>query len=104
MQEKQSIGERLDAVIVDVRDGRLTFGEAVKEFRKRYIEHVLRTHYGNQVKAARELQMHRNSLRRLITELGIDLDSTRKPRHRSVVRKPVMNAPLRAAVRVKELA
>ena len=50
----------------------ITYAEAVREFKKRYILQVLAQHKGNQCKASVELGMHRNTLSRTIEELGLD--------------------------------
>jgi DNA-binding NtrC family response regulator len=50
----------------------ITYDEALREFRKRFILQVLACHRGNQCKAAKELGMHRNTLSRTLTELNID--------------------------------
>ena len=55
-----------------MHDGGITYDEAVREFKKRYLIEVLAHHRGNQCKAAKELGMHRNTLSRTITELQID--------------------------------
>ncbi len=52
--------------------GGITYAEAVREFRKRFLLEVLITHRGNQCKAAEELGVHRNTLSRMIAELAID--------------------------------
>jgi DNA-binding NtrC family response regulator len=49
------------------------YAEAVREFRKAFIIAALREHKGNQSKAARGLGMHRNTLNRTASVLGIDL-------------------------------
>jgi len=50
----------------------LTYAEAVREFKRRYIQEVLQATKGNQVKAAVVLGMHRNTLSRTMAELHID--------------------------------
>jgi DNA-binding NtrC family response regulator len=55
-----------------MHDGGITYEEAVREFKKRYLIEVLAHHRGNQCKAAKELGMHRNTLSRTIAELQID--------------------------------
>jgi DNA-binding NtrC family response regulator len=50
----------------------ITYAEAVREFKKRYILEVLAKHRGNQCKAAGELGMHRNTLSRTIAELELN--------------------------------
>lgn len=52
--------------------GGISYAEAVREFKKRYILQVLAQHKGNQCKASVELGMHRNTLSRTIEELGLD--------------------------------
>jgi DNA-binding NtrC family response regulator len=55
-----------------MHEGGITYEEAVREFKKRYLIEVLAHHRGNQCKAAKELGMHRNTLSRTIAELQID--------------------------------
>jgi len=55
-----------------MRDGGITYAEAVREFKKRFLIEVLAYHKGNQCKAAKELGMHRNTLSRTIADLKID--------------------------------
>lgn len=62
----------LDSLVTQMHDGGITYEEAVREFKKRYLIEVLAHHRGNQCKAAKELGMHRNTLSRTIAELQID--------------------------------
>ncbi|MFZ3214099.1 MAG: helix-turn-helix domain-containing protein, partial [Terriglobales bacterium] len=50
---------------------------AVREFRKAFIARVLRENKGNQSKTARELGMHRNTLSRTVSALGLDVRALR---------------------------
>jgi DNA-binding NtrC family response regulator len=63
--------------------GNIRYDEAVTEFKKRFILTVLQENKGNQCRAARELDMHRNTLSRTIRQLKIDLrqvrEGTRRP-------------------------
>ncbi len=52
--------------------GGITYNEALREFKKRFLLEVLAHHKGNQCKAAKDLGMHRNTLSRIIAELEID--------------------------------
>ena len=52
--------------------GGITYAEAVREFKRRFLMEVLAHHKGNQCKAAKELGVHRNTLSRTIAELEID--------------------------------
>jgi len=61
-----------------MHDGGITYEEAVREFKKRYLIEVLAHHRGNQCKAAKELGMHRNTLSRTIAELQIDPSQIRR--------------------------
>ena len=56
----------------------LTYADAVREFKKRFILEVLARHRGNQCKAAEELGMHRNTLSRTLAELGMDSSAIRQ--------------------------
>jgi len=75
--------------------GGITYSEAVRDFKKRFILEVLAHHKGNQCKAARELGMHRNTLSRTITELEIDPTQIRN----GLKRPP--RSPKRPVVEVK---
>lgn len=62
----------LDSLVVQMRAGGITYDEAVREFKRRFLLEVLSHHRGNQCKAAKELGMHRNTLSRTLAELDID--------------------------------
>lgn len=62
----------LDHLVAQMRAGGITYEEAVREFRKRFLLEVLTHHRGNQCRAAKELGMHRNTLSRTLAELEID--------------------------------
>jgi DNA-binding NtrC family response regulator len=66
------VKRELDNLVTQMRDGGITYDEAVREFKKRFLIEVLAHHRGNQCKAAKELGMHRNTLSRTISELDID--------------------------------
>src|ERR1700712_1607780 len=50
----------------------VSYTEAVRQFKRRYLLEVLAQHKGNQCKAADELGMHRNTLSRTLSELDLD--------------------------------
>lgn len=54
-----------------MHSGGITYTEATREFKRRYILHVLNANKGNQCRAARELGMHRNTMSRTIAELSL---------------------------------
>jgi DNA-binding NtrC family response regulator len=69
--------EQLESVVLQMyRDG-LRCSEAVREFQKAFILTVLKDQRGNQCRAAKKLGVHRNTLRRAIRELEIDIRPTR---------------------------
>lgn len=59
----------LDAVVMQMHDAGISYDEAVRHFKRRYLLEVLTRHKGNQCKAAEELGMHRNTLSRTLAEL-----------------------------------
>ena len=62
----------LDAVITQMHSAGVSYNEALRQFKRRYILEVLSHHKGNQCKAAEELGMHRNTLSRTLAELDMD--------------------------------
>lgn len=76
--------DQLEALVLQMYKSGILYSEAVREFKKRFIQTVLEENNGNQCKAARELGMHRNTLSRTISELKLDLrtlktDTQRRP-------------------------
>ena len=64
----------LDGLVIQMHSAGISYVDAIRQFKKRYILEVLAHHKGNQCKAAEELGMHRNTLSRTLAEL--DLDTT----------------------------
>lgn len=62
----------LDNLVTQMHAGGITYDEAVREFKRRFMLEVLSSHRGNQCKAAKELGVHRNTLSRILAELDID--------------------------------
>jgi Fis family transcriptional regulator, factor for inversion stimulation protein len=50
-----------------------TYPEAVREFQRSFILTVLQDQGANQCKAAARLGIHRNTLRRVLHDLGLDI-------------------------------
>jgi DNA-binding NtrC family response regulator len=71
------VKDQLEALVAQMYESGILYSEAVREFKKRFIIHVLQENNGNQCKAARELGMHRNTLSRTIEELRIDIREVR---------------------------
>jgi Fis family transcriptional regulator, factor for inversion stimulation protein len=66
------VKRELDNLVTQMHAGGITYEEAVREFKRRFILEVLSSHRGNQCKAAKELGVHRNTLSRILAELKID--------------------------------
>jgi Fis family transcriptional regulator, factor for inversion stimulation protein len=69
--------EQLESVVLQMYRAGVRCSEAVREFQKTFILTVLKDQKGNQCKAAEKLRVHRNTLRRTIRELEIDIGPTR---------------------------
>ena len=79
--------DQLEALIMQMYRSGILYNEAVREFKKKFILTVLQENKGNQCKTARQLGMHRNTLRRTIAELGLDIKTLR-----GVTRRPPRSA------------
>lgn len=62
----------LDGLVIQMHSAGISYADAVRQFKRRYILEVLSHHKGNQCKAADELGMHRNTLSRTLAELEMD--------------------------------
>jgi Fis family transcriptional regulator len=71
------VKRELDNLVTSMHAGGITYDEAVREFKRRFILEVLSSHRGNQCKAAKELGVHRNTLSRILAELKIDPGAVR---------------------------
>lgn len=85
-QARKPLKRELDALITQMHSAGISYADAVRQFKKRYILEVLAHHKGNQCKAAAELRMHRNTLSRTLAELELDTAQIRKG-----MRRPVMS-------------
>lgn len=83
--------EQLERVVFQMYKTGMQCSEAVHEFQKAFILTVLSEHKGNQCKAADKLGIHRNTLRRAIQDLQIDIGLTRVIGKR---RPPQSEAPM----------
>jgi Fis family transcriptional regulator len=76
----------LDALITQMHAAGISYADAIRQFKRRYILEVLAHHKGNQCKAATELGMHRNTLSRTLAELDMNTAQIRRG-----MRRPVMS-------------
>ena len=79
----------LDAMVTQMHSAGVSYTEAVRQFKRRYILEVLAAHKGNQCKAAEELGMHRNTLARTLAELDLNMTEIRN----GVRRPPASERP-----------
>jgi Fis family transcriptional regulator len=76
----------LDSLVTQMYGAGMSYTDAVRQFKRRYILEVLAQHKGNQCKAAAELGMHRNTLSRTLAELEMNTAQIRNG-----MRRPVMS-------------
>jgi Fis family transcriptional regulator, factor for inversion stimulation protein len=81
--------EQLESVVSQMYRAGLRCSEAVREFQRAFILTVLKDQRGNQCKAAETVGIHRNTLRRTIRELQIDIGPTRAMGRRRPARSEV---------------
>jgi Fis family transcriptional regulator len=63
--------QKLDALVAEMVEKGILFGEARREFEKRFIARVLQLHRGNLSRAAQQLRIHRNTLGKKIEEFKL---------------------------------
>ena len=76
----------LDSLVTQMYGAGISYADAVRQFKRRYILEVLAHHKGNQCKAAAELGMHRNTLSRTLAELEMSTAQIKNG-----MRRPVMS-------------
>lgn len=76
-KQEVNVRRELDSLVTQMHSSGVRYDEAVREFKKQYLREVLVSHRGNQCKAAEELGIHRNTLSRVMAELGLDLAEVR---------------------------
>jgi DNA-binding NtrC family response regulator len=74
--------DELDSLVKQMHQRGILYREAVREFQKVFIASALREYKGNLSSAAPKLGMHRNSLTRVISQLGLDIVAFRSPGRR----------------------
>jgi Fis family transcriptional regulator, factor for inversion stimulation protein len=76
------VKEELERLVLQMYRSGLRYSDAVREFQRTFLATVLRDENVNQVRAAKRLGIHRNTLRRQIHELELDIKSLRVARRR----------------------
>ena len=74
--------DHLENLVLRMHKGGILYSEAVREFQKVFVLTVLREQKWNQLRAAETLDVHRNTLRRLIHQFQLDIGSLRGTRRR----------------------
>ena len=74
--------EQLEKFVLQMYRSGIRYSEAVREFQSIFILTVLREQRANQVRPARKLGMHRNTLRRMIRNFELDIRPLRPSTHR----------------------
>jgi Fis family transcriptional regulator len=87
------VKNQLSVLIAQMHESGILYSEAVREFKKVFISHVLQQNNGNQCKAAKQLGMHRNTLSRTIAELDLDVGELRANRVNGEAKRPPRSAP-----------
>jgi len=91
---------QLESLVLQMHRGGMRFEEALREFQGVFILTVLREQKGNQCRAAEKLGMHRNTLRRTIRTLQLDLQALREAVRRRPPRGQALDAVTRRAKQV----
>jgi Fis family transcriptional regulator, factor for inversion stimulation protein len=68
----------LDTLVLQMYRAGIPYSDAVREFKRQFILMTLREANWNESKAAPMLRMHRNTLRRTLQDLNIDIRALRK--------------------------
>ena len=90
--------EHLERIVLQMHEAGVRCSDAVREFQKAFILAVLKDQSGNQCSAAKVLGMHRNTLRRAIRALEIDIVPTRTTGRRRPTRSELPIPPARRRV------
>lgn len=64
--------DQLETLIGQMVERGILLGEAVNEFKKRFVKRALERSNGNQSRAAKVLGIHRNTLSRLVVDFKLD--------------------------------
>ena len=84
MGESYPTSADLDAVVLHMYRAGISYAEAVREFKRQFVLTALRDANWNESKAAPVLRMHRNTLRRILQHLNLNIRALRKAERRPV--------------------
>lgn len=74
---KKDLNGRLYGIVDELVCRGITLKQARREFERQFITATLHSHDGNLTRAARDLGVHRNTLRNKVSNLGIEPDERR---------------------------
>ena len=94
--EDPALKRELQSLVTQMHSSGVSYAEALRQFKRRYLLEVLAHHRGNQCKAAEELGMHRNTLSRILTELEMDSAQIRTGIRNGMRRPPASERPAAA--------
>ncbi len=83
----------LHSLVTQMHSAGISYTDALRQFKRRYLLEVLAHHKGNQCKAAEELGMHRNTLSRILAELDMDTAQIRIGIRNGLRRPPASERP-----------
>ena len=83
----------LHSLVTQMHSAGISYADALRQFKRRYLLEVLAHHKGNQCKAAEELGMHRNTLSRTLAELELDTAQIRNGIRTGMRRPPASERP-----------
>jgi DNA-binding NtrC family response regulator len=104
---EENLKRELDGLVTQMHTSGVSYADAVRQFKRRYILEVLAHHKGNQCKAADELGMHRNTLSRTLSELNLDTTQIRmqiRDQARDQIRNGMRRPPSSERPRVHNIA
>ena len=98
LRSEGNLKREMDGLITQMHSAGVTYSDAIKQFKRRYILEVLAHHKGNQCKAAEELGMHRNTLSRTLAELELDTVQIRNGMRRPPISERPRTLPAAASL------
>jgi Fis family transcriptional regulator len=74
------VKEQLEKLVLQMYKSGIQYSDAVRQFQRAFIVTVLREQKVNQVRSARILGVHRNTLRRMLREFDVNIHLLRAGR------------------------
>jgi Fis family transcriptional regulator, factor for inversion stimulation protein len=93
------VKEQLERLVSQMYRNGTPYFEAIREFQKAFIIGVLRDQNWNQLRAAGKLGMHRNTLRRTLRDLDVNIKAVRVSRRPPLSARPLNTGQKKAAAK-----